>query len=162
MAFTIGTPGSDDVSYARRVTRELGVDHEVIELTPGDIHLSDVREAIRLSELTEYGDIINAVISRLLFARVHSSGVKVVLCGDGSDELFGGYEMYRQPDPVLRQRLFQHKLHNLGRTELQRVDRTSMGHGVETRVPFLDLALVQLAMRLPIELKLRNGQDKWI
>jgi len=162
VAFTIGTPGSDDVSYARRVTRELGVDHEVIELVPGDIHLSDVREAIRLSELTEYGDVINAVISRLLFARVHSSGVKVVLCGDGSDELFGGYEMYRQPDPVLRQRLFQHKLHNLGRTELQRVDRTSMGHGVETRVPFLDLALVRLAMRLPIELKLRNGEDKWI
>jgi asparagine synthase (glutamine-hydrolysing) len=162
VAFTIGTPGSDDVSYARRVTRELGVDHEVIELAPGDIRLPDIREAIRMSELTEYGDVINAVISRLLFARVHSCGVKVVLCGDGSDELFGGYEMYRQPDPVLRQRLFQHKLHNLGRTELQRVDRTSMGQGVEVRVPFLDLRVVRLAMRLPIEMKLRDGQDKWI
>ncbi len=162
VAFTIGTPGSDDISYAHRVTRDLGVDHEVIELDPGDIRLPDIREAIRLSELTEYGDVINAVISRLLFARVHSCGVKVVLCGDGSDELFGGYEMYRQPDPAARQRLFQHKLHNLGRTELQRVDRTSMGQGVETRVPFLDLALVRLAMRLPIELKLRDGQDKWI
>ena len=162
VAFTIGTPGSDDVAYARRVTRELGVEHEVIELASGDIHSSDIREAIRLSELTEYGDVINAVIARLLFARVHSYGVKVVLCGDGSDELFGGYEMYRQPGPALRQRLFQHKLHNLGRTELQRVDRTSMGQGVETRVPFLDLALVRLAMRLPIELKLRDGQDKWI
>ncbi len=162
VAFTIGTPDSDDVSYARRVTRKLGVDHEVIELAPGDVRLQDIREAIRMSELTEYGDVINAVISRLLFARVHSCGIKVVLCGDGSDELFGGYEMYRLPDPVLRQRLFQHKLHNLGRTELQRVDRTSMGQGVEVRVPFLDLALVRLAMRLPIELKLRDGQDKWI
>ncbi|MBV9203822.1 MAG: asparagine synthetase B [Actinobacteria bacterium] len=162
VAFTIGTPGSDDVSYACRVTRELKVDHEVIELAPSDIRLAEVREAIRLSELTEYGDVINAVISRLLFARVRSGGVKVVLCGDGSDELFGGYEMYRQPDPALRQRLFQHKLHNLGRTELQRVDRTSMGQGVEVRVPFLDLELVRLAMRLPIELKLRDGQDKWI
>jgi len=162
VAFTIGTPGSDDVSYARRVARDLGVEHEIIELAPGDIRLPEVREAIRMSELTEYGDVINAVISRLLFARVRSRGVKVVLCGDGSDELFGGYEMYRQPDPALRQRLFQHKLHNLSRTELQRVDRTSMGQGVETRVPFLDLALVRLAMRLPIELKLRDGQDKWI
>jgi asparagine synthase (glutamine-hydrolysing) len=162
VAFTIGTPGSDDMSYARRVTRELGVDHEIIELAPGDIRLPEIREAIRMSELTEYGDVINAVISRLLFARVHSCGVKVILCGDGSDELFGGYEMYRQPEPALRQRLFQHKLHNLGRTELQRVDRTSMGQGVESRVPFLDLALVRLAMRLPIELKLRDGQDKWI
>jgi asparagine synthase (glutamine-hydrolysing) len=162
VAFTIGTPGSDDVAYARRVTRDLGVEHEVIELTPGAIRLPDIREAIRMSELTEYGDVINAVISRLLFARVRSRGVKVVLCGDGSDELFGGYEMYQQPDPALRQRIFQHKLHNLGRTELQRVDRTSMGQGVEARVPFLDLALVRLAMRLPIELKLRDGQEKWI
>jgi asparagine synthase (glutamine-hydrolysing) len=162
VAFTIGAPGSEDISYARRVTRDLGVHHEVIELSPGDIRLTDIREAIRMCELTEYGDVINAVISRPLFGRVRSCGVKVVLCGDGSDELFGGYEMYRQPDPVLRQRIFGHKLHNLGRTELQRVDRTSMGQGVETRVPFLDLALVQLAMRLPIELKLRDGQDKWI
>jgi len=162
VAFTIGTPDSEDVSYARRVARDLGVHHEVIELTPGDIRLPDIREAIRMSELTEYGDVINAVISRPLFARVRSCGVKVVLCGDGSDELFGGYEMYRQPDPALRQRIFQHKLHNLGRTELQRVDRTSMRQGVETRVPFLDLALVRLAMRLPIELKIRDGQEKWI
>ncbi len=162
VAFTIGAPDSDDVAYARRVTRDLGVEHEVIELSPGNIRYPDVREAIRMSELTEYGDVINAVISRLLFDHVHRRGVKVVLCGDGSDELFGGYEMYRQPDPALRQRLFQHKLHNLGRTELQRVDRTSMGQGVETRVPFLDLALVRLAMRLPIELKQHDGQDKWI
>jgi len=162
VAFTIGTPGSEDVAYARRVTRDLGVHHEVIELTPGDIRLPDIREAIRMSELTEYGDVINAVISRPLFARVRGCGVKVVLCGDGSDELFGGYEMYQQPDPVLRQRIFQHKLRNLGRTELQRVDRTSMGQGVEARVPFLDLALVRLAMRLPIDLKLRDGQEKWI
>jgi asparagine synthase (glutamine-hydrolysing) len=162
VAFTIGAPGSEDVGYARRVTRELGIEHEVIELAPGDIRLRDIREAIRMSELTEYGDVINAVISRLLFARVRRCGVKVVLCGDGSDELFGGYEMYRHPDPAVRQRLFQHKLRNLGRTELQRVDRTSMGQGVEARVPFLDLALVRLAMRLPIEVKLRDGQDKWI
>jgi asparagine synthase (glutamine-hydrolysing) len=162
VAFTIGAPGSEDVEYARRVTRDLGVEHEVIELTPGKIRYADIREAVRMSELTEYGDMINAVISRLLFARVHRAGVKVVLCGDGSDELFGGYEMYRQADAVLRQRIFQHKLHNLGRTELQRVDRTSMGHGVEARVPFLDLELVRLAMRLPIDLKIRDGQEKWI
>jgi asparagine synthase (glutamine-hydrolysing) len=162
VAFTIGTPDSEDVAYARRVARDLHVEHEVIELNPGAIRLPDVRAAVRMAELTEYGDVINAVISRLLFARVRRHGVKVVLCGDGSDELFGGYDMYKQPDPALRQRIFQHKLHNLGRTELQRVDRTSMGQGVEARVPFLDLELVRLAMRLPIELKIRDGQEKWI
>lgn len=162
VAFTIGTPDSEDIEYARRLTRSLGVPHEIIEVRPSEIRLRDVKEAIRISELTEYGDVINAAVSVPLFERVRRSGVKVVLCGDGSDELFAGYEMYHQPDPDLRKRTFQHMIRNLCRTELQRVDRASMGQGVEARVPFLDLSVVRLAMRLPIEFKLRDGQEKWI
>ena len=162
VAFTVGTSDSDDLRYARRLTSELGVPHEVIELRPNALRFDDVRTAIGMSELTEYGDIINALVSKPLFERVHRCGVKVVLSGDGSDELFGGYDMYRQVGDDLRQRLFQHKIRNLSRTELQRVDRTSMGNGVETRVPFLDLALVRLAMRLPIGLKVRDGVEKWV
>jgi asparagine synthase (glutamine-hydrolysing) len=162
VAFTIGTPESEDLQYARRLTSDLGVPHEVIELRPRDIKLADVRTAIRMSELTEYGDIINAVISVPLFRRIHQLGVKVVLGGDGSDELFGGYPMYQKIGPEQSRRLFLHKIANLGRTELQRVDRTSMGQGVEARVPFLDPELVALAMRIPAELKVRDGQEKWI
>lgn len=109
VAFTIGAPGSEDLHYARRLTRELGVPHEVIELRPRDIRLPQIREAIRIGELTEYGDIINAVVSVPLFRRVREAGVKVVLTGDGSDELFGSYPMYHEAgaarwnaDPVLR------------------------------------------------------------
>lgn len=162
VAFTVGTPDSEDVQYASRLCADLGVPHEVVSLRPGDIHLDDIRRAIRLSELTEYGDIINAVVSVPLFRRVHELGVKVVLAGDGSDECFGGYDMYHQVGERDRQRLFLHKIRNLHRTELQRVDRTSMGQGVEVRVPFLDLSLVELAMRMPIDLKWRDGQEKWI
>ncbi|PMR62514.1 asparagine synthetase B [Verrucosispora sp. ts21] len=162
VAVTVGVPDSPDVAYARRLARELGVRHEVVELRPRDIRLADVREAIRISELTEYGDIINAVVSVPIFRRLAELGVKVVLTGDGSDELFGGYPMYHEVGPQAARRLFLHKIRNLCRTELQRVDRTSMGFGVEARVPFLDLALVELAMRLPIELKMREGQEKWI
>ena len=89
-------------------------------------------------------------------------GIKVVLTGDGSDELFGGYPMYQRIGARQARRLFLHKIRNLGRTELQRVDRTSMASGVEARVPFLDLSLVELAMRLPMEFKMRDGQEKWI
>ena len=96
VAFTVGTEGSEDLAYARRLAADLGVPHEVVELRPRDIRLADVREAIRVCELTEYGDIINAVVSVPLFRRVRASGVKVVLTGDGSDELFGGYPMYHQ------------------------------------------------------------------
>jgi asparagine synthase (glutamine-hydrolysing) len=162
VALTIGSPQSPDLGYARRLTAELGVPHEVIELRPRDIRLDDVREAIRIGELTEYGDIINAAVSVPLFRRVHELGIKIVLTGDGSDELFGGYEMYQRTRPEAARELFLHKIRNLCRTELQRVDRTSMAHGVEARVPFLDLALVELAMRLPLDLKVRAGQEKWI
>jgi asparagine synthase (glutamine-hydrolysing) len=162
VAFTIGAPGSEDLAYARRLTRQLGVPHEVVELRPRDIRLAQIREAVRIGELSEYGDIINAVVSVPLFRRVREAGVKVVLTGDGSDELFGGYPMYHEVAPEQARRLFLHKIRNLGRTELHRVDRASMAHGVEARVPFLDPAVVELAMRLPIGLKLRDGQEKWI
>ena len=162
LAFTVGAPGSEDLSYARRLTADLGVPHEVIELSPRELGLTGVRDAIRVCELTEYGDIINAAVSLPLFRRVRERGVKVVLTGDGSDELFGGYSMYHQADPETARRLFLHKIRNLCRTELQRVDRASMGHGVEARVPFLDPALVRLAMRIPAGMKLRDGQEKWI
>ncbi|GAB3809124.1 hypothetical protein GCM10027605_43130 [Micromonospora zhanjiangensis] len=162
VAFTVGTPGSEDLTYARRLTADLGVPHEVVELRPRDIRSRTVRETIRMSELTEYGDIINAVVSVPLFRRVREAGVRVVLTGDGSDELFGGYPMYHEVGPERARDLFLHKLRNLGRTELQRVDRTSMGHGVEARVPFLDPALVELALRMPLGLKSRDGRDKWI
>jgi asparagine synthase (glutamine-hydrolysing) len=162
VAVTIGAPGSEDLDYARRLTADLGVRHEVIELSPREIRLADVREAIRISELTEYGDIINAVVSVPLFRRIAELGIKVVLTGDGSDELFGGYSMYSQISADQQRRLFLHKIANLGRTELQRVDRTSMAHAVEARVPFLDQALVELAMRLPASFKVRDGIEKWI
>ena len=162
VAFTVGTDDSDDLRFARRLTKDLGVHHEIIELRPRDIHLDDVRTAIRMSELTEYGDVINSVVTKPLFERVHKCGVKVVLSGDGSDELFGGYDMYQQVSGTLSQQLFRHNIRNLSRTELQRVDRISMGQGVEARVPFLDLSLVKLALQIPLGLKVRDGVEKWV
>ncbi len=162
VALTIGAPGSEDLQFARRLTADLGVPHEVIEIRPGDIRGDDVREAIRMSELTEYGDIINAVVSVPLFARARALGLKVLLTGDGSDELFGGYPMYDRIETSASRQLFIHMIGNLYRTELQRVDRVSMGNGVEARVPYLDLSLIELAMRLPVSLKVRDGEEKWI
>jgi asparagine synthase (glutamine-hydrolysing) len=162
VALTVGAPGSDDLLYARRLCGDLGVQHEVISVLPADIRGSDIREAIRMSELTEYGDIINAVVSEPLFVRARQLGIKVVLTGDGSDELFGGYAMYERTAETASRQLFLRMIGNLHRTELQRVDRVSMGNGVEARVPYLDPSVVELAMRLPLGLKVRDGQEKWI
>ncbi|WP_245551766.1 asparagine synthetase B family protein [Gordonia hirsuta] len=162
VAFTIGRPGSDDLDYARRLTADLGVRHEIIDLRPRQIGFPEIRRAVALSELTEYGDVINAVVSIPLFERIRECGIKVVLTGDGSDELFGGYPMYHTIDADQADRLFVHKLQNLGRTELQRVDRSSMGQGVETRIPFLDKEMLHLAMRIPLWLKTAGEQEKWL
>lgn len=161
-AFTVGTAGSEDVEYARRLTADLGMRHQVVEVVPRHIRAAQVREAVRVSEATEYGDVINAVVSMEAFGAVHRSGIKVVLTGDGSDELFGGYAMYQDVDQATTRRLFLHKIGQLSRTELQRVDRTSMGQCVEARVPFLDLDLLLLAMRIPVSLKVRDGYEKWV
>lgn len=162
IAFTIGSPDSEDVTYARRLTHDLGVRHEVIDVVPERISRHEVRTAIWMSECTEYGDVINAIVSVPLFRRRREAGVRIALAGDGSDELFGGYAMYDDVAPDAAQRLFEHKIRNLSRTELQRVDRTSMGQGVEVRAPFLDPALVALATRVPMDLKVREGREKWI
>ena len=158
----MGTEGSEDLAYARRLAADLDVPHEVVSLRSRDIGLADVRRAIYRSEATEYGDIINAVVSLKVFERVHATGVKVLLTGDGSDELFGGYDMYAQVADADRRRLFLHKIRHLSRTELQRVDRTSMGLKVEARVPFLDVQMLLLSMRIPLEFKVRDGYEKWI
>ena len=162
VAITIGSPGSEDLAYASRVAADLGVPHEIVRLAPRDIGWRQVREAIRIGELSEYGDIINAVVSVPLFRRIRELGIKVVLTGDGSDELFGGYPMYQRVGAEDIRNLFYHKIVNLGRTELQRVDRAAMSQGVEARVPFLDLKLVDLALRMPMDLKVRDGVEKWI
>ncbi|TKV60929.1 asparagine synthetase B [Nakamurella flava] len=162
VAVTIGAPGSKDLEHARRLTAELGVRHEVVDLRPADLGWRQMAQAVRVGELTEYGDIINAAVSIPLFRRFHDLGIKVVLTGDGSDELFGGYRMYHDIDAAQGERLFVHKLANLGRTELHRVDRAAMSQGVEARVPFLDREMVTLARRIPLAMKIGGPQEKWL
>lgn len=159
-AYTIGAAGSQDIAVAQRFCAERGIRHVVIPLERRQLGWRSIRRAIRLTELNEYLDIINAVVSLPLFEAIHRSGVKVVLGGDGSDELFGGYDMYRQVAQADHGTLLLHNLMTLHRTELQRVDRSSMAFGVETRVPFLDLAVVELALQTPVAWKIQ-GLEKW-
>lgn len=161
-AYTIGTADSPDLDYAARVARDLGMAHRVIEVAPKEFGRADLLTAVRSSELSEYGDIINAAISNRLFSAIGDDGLRVAIGGDCSDELFGGYPMYQDIAVAQQQRLFVHKLHNLGRTELQRVDRSSMSATVEARVPFLDPSVVDVALRVPNTMKTVDGVEKWI
>jgi asparagine synthase (glutamine-hydrolysing) len=160
-AFTIGTWDSEDFEISQRFCRERNIPQIVIPLEHQDIRLPDIKRAIQVTELNEYLDIINAVISLPLFKRIHEAGIKVVLGGDGSDELFGGYHMYQHIPQEDESRLFLHNLMTLHKTELQRVDRCSMAFEVEVRVPFLDFCVVDLALQMPMVWKINNGVEKW-
>ena len=97
-----------------------------------------------------------------LLAEIAAQHVKVVLTGEGADELFAGYDHLRElAEDDLRDELLRGVagLHNLN---LQRCDRVTMAHGLEARVPFLDRDLVAVAPRLPVAWKLpgEHGQEK--
>jgi len=164
-AFTVGMEGAPDVEAARQVARHLGIRHhvcafrfeELVELLPEAIwHV----ESYNPSMVT--GSVVTLMAARL----AKQVGVKVVLCGEGSDEIFAGYKVLRD----LRYRELHDAswqlLDNLHKTELQRLDRMSMAVSLEARVPFLDRDLVEYALNLPSTVKIRRQGDrlieKWI
>ncbi|HSR25993.1 MAG TPA: asparagine synthase-related protein, partial [Candidatus Eisenbacteria bacterium] len=158
-AFSVGLEGAPDLDYARRYCAEEGIPHHVRELRLDEL-AARVSQLVYRVETFETVDLMDASVMAPAFELAHDHGFKVVLCGDGSDELLAGYDLFRRhPDPVA---LMTYRVGNLHRTDLQRVDRAAMMHTVEARVPFMDRELVRFAYRLPLRVKLRDGIEKWI
>ena len=121
-------------------------------------------------------EALNALSNELCDAMVHAfrelaedDGVRaVILTGEGADELFAGYRYYRDyEDSALFRRELRRSVQCLHNVNLQRVDRMTMVHSIEGRVPFLDVEMIELAQTIPPELKLKkdNGPravEKWV
>jgi asparagine synthase (glutamine-hydrolysing) len=164
--FSVGFKGSRDLAAARRVSRHLDTIHheyvlsedEVLRLLPSIIyHLESFDQ-----------DLVRSAIPTYFTARLAAEHVKVVLTGEGADELFAGYRYHRDihdaSDLQDELRRSVTALHNIN---LQRVDRLTMAHSIEARVPFLDVAIIALTQRIPVDLKLRRQPqgppiEKWI
>jgi asparagine synthase (glutamine-hydrolysing) len=114
-------------------------------------------------------DLVRSAIPCYFTARLASEYVKVVLTGEGADELFAGYLYYENEfnGPGLDEEL-RRSVASMHHINLQRVDRMTMAHSVEGRVPYLDVSLIELAMGIPAEQKLYSTKDasetieKWI
>ena len=150
--FAVGTPGSADLLAARVVARHLGTEHHerVYRSREAIRALPDVVRAIEHFDPS----LVRSAVPNFLLAEMTSQHVKVVLTGEGADELFAGYEYLRgfeSPD-ALQAELMRtvHGLHNLN---LQRCDRVTMAHGLEARVPFLDRQVIAFAFGLPMAWK---------
>lgn len=99
----------------------------------------------------------------LLSKHIKSLGFKVILCGEGADEVFAGYRLFEafRPRNSADEEAFHselcRRLQHIDTSELQRVDRCTSAHGLEARVPFLDLAFVSAAMQFPtIEVRIAS------
>lgn len=159
VAFSIGFPGSADIEVASHYCQENGIRHEIVYLNLEEL-TEDLNQSIYYCETFEAINIMDTCTVSQAYKRAREMGVQIMLCGDGSDELLAGYDFFRTyPDP---QYLMLYRLNNGYRTDLQRIDRSSMRYTVESRVPFFDKTFMIYAYNLPMSLKIRNGIDKWI
>jgi asparagine synthase (glutamine-hydrolysing) len=152
--FAVGFEGAPDLEAAREVARFLGTEHYE--------YVYSVEEALRelprvIYHLESYdAALIRSAVPCYFLAKLASEHVKVVLTGEGADELFAGYDYFSEigSADLLHQECVSLLL-GLHGMNLQRVDRMTMAHGLEGRVPFLDVGFVDWAMSLDPGLKLR-------
>jgi asparagine synthase (glutamine-hydrolysing) len=158
--FTCGVQGSPDVQAARDVAGLLGTDHHEIPVDPAELPRI-VDEVIRATASIERWTVTAGVATYLTARAAHQAGMKVLLAGEGADELFGGYDEFQDvPQAYLNSMLLCYQV-DLGATECLRLDRTSMAHGVEARVPYLSTSIMRHARSLAPQDKIRvqNGQS---
>ncbi|MGH8564172.1 MAG: asparagine synthase B [Gammaproteobacteria bacterium] len=153
--FAVGVEGAPDLAAASRVARALRTHHYERIYTPREAEGALERVIYHLESYDPA--LIRSAVPSFFLSQFAAEHVKVVLTGEGADELFAGYEYFKgfsEPGAVHREcaRLIM-GLHNMN---LQRIDRMTMAHGLEGRVPFLDVALVEWAMSLDPKLKLQS------
>jgi asparagine synthase (glutamine-hydrolysing) len=103
--------------------------------------------------------LVRSAIPNYFLAKLASEHVKVMLTGEGADEIYAGYDyLVRYEDPKELQSEMVHITNALHNTNLQRADRMSMAFGLEARVPFLDVQSISLAMGIPADWKLHQQQ----
>ncbi|MFW9917936.1 MAG: asparagine synthase B [Candidatus Thorarchaeota archaeon] len=160
-SFSVGLPDSPDLIKAHQVAEYLNTIHHERLLTKEEI-VSSLKEIIYYLESYDPA-LIRSAIPTYFVSELASNHVKVVLSGEGADELFAGYhylDSIKDNQRELSQELYQ-ITQELYRTNLQRADRMTMAHGLECRVPFLDDQLVDYAFKLNPNLKY-NQDSKWI
>jgi asparagine synthase (glutamine-hydrolysing) len=163
-SFSVGMAGSRDLQYAREAAAHLGTVHHERVYTEEDLRAS-IPEVIRFLESFDAPLVRSAFPCYFVSRLARECGVKVILSGEGADELLGGYHYLKglsTPAELFAElREITARLHN---TNLQRADRMSMAWGVECRVPFLDVDFLRLAFKIDPGLKLagEGRPEKWL
>jgi asparagine synthase (glutamine-hydrolysing) len=163
-SFAVGLVGSPDLAAARKVADHIGTVHHEITFTvqQGMDAISDVIYHLETYDVTT----VRASTPMFLLARaIKAMGVKMVLSGEGADEIFGGYlYFHKAPSAKDLHEETVRKLDKLHLYDCLRANKALAAWGVEGRVPFLDKEFMDVAMTLNPEDKMcRNGRiEKWI
>ena len=158
--FAAGVEGAPDLKYARMVADFIGSEH--FEVIPS---FDDLLEALPdvIYHLESFDALlVRSSITNYLVAKKAAEHVDAVFSGEGGDELFAGYDYLKSIDPGELPAELIDITGRLQNTALQRVDRSASAHGTVAHVAFLDPDVVDYALRIPVEYKLRDGVEKWI
>ena len=155
VTFSAGLEGASDLVAARIAAKALGTRHFECVFSVADA--VSVLEAV-IYHLESYDmELVRSAIPYFFLSRTAREHVRVVLTGEGADEVFGGYEHLADLDPPLVHQECVKLLLGSHSLNLQRVDRMTMAHGLEGRVPFLDVDFVEWVMSLNPRLKAWGG-----
>jgi len=147
-SFAIGLDGSPDLAAAEVAAKALGTVHHGFTYTFEE-GLDALPEVIRHIETYDVTTIRASTPMFLLARRIKAMGVKMVLSGEGSDEVFGGYlYFHKAPDAREFHEETVRKLDALYNYDCLRANKSMMAWGVEPRVPFLDVEFLDVAMRM--------------
>ena len=163
-SFAIGLKGSPDLAAARKVSEHIATTHHEVEYTVQE-GLDAIRDVIYHIETYDVTTVRASTPMYLISRYIKSLGIKMVLSGEGADEIFGGYlYFHKAPNAEEFHKETVRKLSKLHQYDCLRANKSLASWGVEGRVPFLDKEFLDVAMRLnPKDKMAGNGKiEKYI
>ena len=163
-SFSVGLEGSPDLAAAQEVAKHIGTIHHEIKFTIQE-GLDAIKEVIYHLETYDITTIRASTPMFLLARAIKSLGIKMVLSGEGADELFGGYlYFHKAPNAKEFHEETVRKLEKLHQYDCLRANKSLAAWGIEGRVPFLDKKFIEVAMKLnPKDKMITNDRmEKWV
>ena len=156
-SFAVGLKGAPDLAKARMVAEHIGTVHHEINYTIQE-GLDAIRDVIYFIETYDVTTVRASTPMYLLARVIKSMGIKMVLSGEGADEIFGGYlYFHKAPDARAFHEETVRKLSKLHLYDCLRANKSLSAWGVEGRVPFLDKEFLDVAMRTNPKAKMCPG-----
>ena len=163
-SFSVGLKGAPDLKAAKIVADHIGTVHHEINFTVQE-GIDAIRDVIYHLETYDVTTVRASTPMYLMARAIKSLGIKMVLSGEGADELFGGYlYFHKAPNSKEFHEETVRKLEKLHQYDCLRANKSLAAWGIEGRVPFLDKEFIDTAMNInPEDKMIKNGRiEKWV